>query len=354
MKEKLKQMYRKAHTAYLVKKIKDNVRERPYSQNARFDSTGLESTSGVHNLSSDQGNTGLVVVTHTPSENAYRRLVSFTEVGGKMIYLPMYAGIPLPYETPMYSIIGYSTLSPARHILSSKTINLTITDFLPIGRFKPMLDVEKIYDFLIVTWAGDIKHKRWDLVVDLIRKLCPVHNLCVVAYSGKPSKRDMEVISEYVKTGNLTCINTLVTKEEFPKLLNSSKVLVVPSEWDCHPRIMDQALLCDIPLAVNVNIYGGANLVNHSTGILSHPDELAQGALTVLEKLAGKVNTRKWYLENHGPYNATIKLTNLINEVFSTEFKIVYKEDSEFMFKQDYMKQVGIPPRLYNYFKDLI
>lgn len=160
--------------------------------------------------------------------------------------MPMWAGLPKPEEVKMYSGAGYATLSPAEYLKAIPTTSLSLTDFLPIGRFCP-LNMDKEYDFMIVTWAGDIKHKRWG----------PSFKMVVIAYKGNIYRKELNIINKYKENGQLTFINFLVSKDEFPKILNQSKVMVVPSEWDNHPRIMDQALLCNVPLAVNINIYGG-------------------------------------------------------------------------------------------------
>lgn len=333
-----------------IEKIKINVSNLPYNKSAVFNFNSLEKTSGVHKLCSEKGEVGLVSVIHTPSFKALKRMTDFTKKGGKFIYLPMFAGIPLPDEAPMYSIISHATPKPAEYLKKSNTINVSTTDFLPIGRFYPMPDVEKKYDFFIVTWAGDIKHKRWDLVVQLIEELCPQYKLCVLAYKGTPSRDEQNIINEFVDKGNLTFITKWISKENFPIIMNSAKVLIVPSEWDNHPRIMDQALLCNIPIVVNKNIYGGQKLINKSTGILSSPEDLSKNAEIVLKELTGKAKTREWYLDNYGPYNATIKLTACINEVFGTKFKIVYEEGREFMFEEDYIIKCGLPESIQNYF----
>jgi hypothetical protein len=214
---------------------------------------------------------------------------------------------------------------------------------LPIGRFNPKA-VEKEYDFLIITWARDVYHKRWDIVLELIEKLCPKYKMCVLAYEGSPSKKDLMIIKKYEKIGQLKFINKWVKKEEFPLLMEKCRVLIVPNEVDNQPRIIDQALLLNIPLAVNENLYGGKKLISERTGKFSPPAKLAECAEWVLRNLAGKTETRSWYLKNYGPYNAARKYTAFINKVFGTDYRLVCMEDSGFMFTPEYMNSiVGLP-----------
>ncbi len=337
----------------IKQRITQNVNTIDYNPKAIFNSEGLESNCGVLRMYSEKGACGLCNVIHTPTEKAYSRLLEFTGNGGKLIYMPMLAGLPEKEDAPMYSLIGYATAEPADYL---KEYNLTeVFDgcFLPIGRFYPVPGTLKKFDFLIVTWAGDIKHKRWDLVPGLIKKLCPEHTMCIIAYKGVPSRAESDIIDKYTRNGKLVFINEWVPKDEYPALLNSSRVMIIPSEWDNKPRIMDQALLCNIPLAVNSNIYGGSRLITPETGKLAPPESLADRAKEVLASLAGKTVTRDWYLENHGPYNATLELVERVNEIFDTDHKVLYSEGKKFMFLKKYVINCKIPKEQEKYFLSL-
>ncbi len=338
---------------HVIYRIKKNVSQKKYNVKSYFDSNSLGKYTGVFKFQSEKGSCGLIGVRRTPTDEAYRRIESFTRRGGKLIYLPMYPEIPKPKEVPMYTIIGYASLNPSKYLVKSNNINLSTTDFYPIGRFYPMKEVKKKYDFLIVTWAKSYVGKRWDLVIQIIKKLCPHYHLCLLTYKGTPLKSDQKIINTFEKSGNLTYINHNVSKEEFPILLNSAKVLIVPNEWDNHPRIMDQALLCNVFLVVNKNIYGGQKLVTNLTGVLSQPNKISLNAIKVLKRANGTLETREWYLNHYGPYNATIKLTKFVNKVFKTNFKIIYGEETEHMYKREYIEKINLPKTTLNYFEEL-
>lgn len=325
------------------------VERLPYNPKAGINRKLVEGSSGVTPLRTDNDeDIGLVQVRHTPTLKGYLAILYFAKKGGKLIYMPMWAGLPRPEEVRMYSAAGYATLEPANYLKIIPTIPLTLTDLLPIGRFYP-LNIDKKYDFIIVTWVGDIRHKRWDVVLKLIEKLCPAFKMVVIAYRrGNVNKKDSEIIDRYTDKGQLTFVDTWVSKAEFPKILNQSKVMVVPNEWDNHPRVIDQALLCNVPLAVNRNIYGGKKLITETTGRFAAPEKLCDCAVWVLENLAEKkIKTREWYLKNHGPYNAIRKYTQFINNIFDVNYKVVYPEDREFMLKKEYASSIGDLP--YNY-----
>ena len=318
----------------------------PYNPKAGINRRLVVGASGVTPLRAGNAKEiGLVQVRRTPTLKAYLAILNFVKKGGKLIYMPMWPGLPRPEEVKMYSGAGYATLEPSDYLKVIPTIPLSLTDLLPIERFYP-LNIGKKYDFIIVTWVGDIKHKRWDIVLKLIERLCPSFKMAVIAYRGKSyNKKDLEIINKYTENGQLTFIKSWVSKKEFPKILNQSKVMIVPNEWDNHPRVIDQALLCNVPLAVNKNIYGGKALITENTGKLAAPEELGDCAVWVLENLAEKkITTREWYLKNHGPYNAIRKYTRFINNIFNVNYRVVYPEDREFILKKEYASSIGDLP----------
>ena len=287
---------------------------------------------------------GIAQVKGRLTKMALREAYSFAKKGGKFICIPTRSGIPNKQQIKICFLAGYTTLKPANHLKQIPNIPLGMTDFLPIGRFYPLPNIRKKYDFFMVTWARDIRHKRWDIVVQLIEELCPNYKICVVAYKGIPSRRDFNIINKFVKKRNLTFINKWVSKKDFPVLMNSSKVLIVPSEWDNQPRIMDQALLCNIPLAVNEDLSGGKKLICERTGKLASSNNLVECSKKVLQNLAGKTETRSWYLQHFGPYNAARRYTTFINKVFGTNYRLVCMEGYEFMFTSKYMDSInGLP-----------
>lgn len=354
MLKKIKTATREKIVDMLRKKIKKNVVKIPYNKNIIFNDRGLPNDCGVYKFISKEGNTGLVGVKHDPSLKALFRMLSFTAAGGKLIYLPMYAGIPTEENVEMYSIIGHATDTPADYLKKAKTINIVNGDFVPPGRFYPMPDIEKKYDFLIATWAGDIIHKHWDLVMEMIPTLCENHKLCLIVYKGRIKSDEREIINKFIKTENLILLERWTTKDEFPILLNESRILIVPSEWDNKPRVLDQALLCDVPVVVNKNIYGGHKFITEKTGCSALPHELGNASLALLQNSAGKIQTRAWYLENHGPYNAAIKLTKLVNETFNADFKLIYEDKRKFLFEKEYIKEIGMSQKLEDYLLSIV
>ena len=345
----IEHIYYKLLDKTLAKLILRYVDQMPYNPKAVINRELVKGASGVTPLrTDDRKDIGLAQVRRTPTLKAYLAIFDFVKKGGKLIYIPMWAGIPRPEEVRMYSGAGHATLSPAEYLKVIPTVPLSLTDFLPMGRFYP-LKINKKYDFIIITWGGDIKHKRWDIVLELIERLCPSFKMVVIAYKGTISKKDLKIINKYKEDGQLTFINSWVSKDEFPKILNQSKVMIVPSEWDNHPRIMDQALLCNVPLAVNKDIYGGKKLITERTGGLAPPEKLAECAVWVLENLAEKgVETRTWYLKNHGSYNAFREYTKFVNDIFDTNYRVVYPENKSFILEKDYLLSIGDLPDDYD------
>ena len=127
------------------------VEQLPYNPKAGINRKLVEGASGVTPLRTDNDkDIGLAQIRRTPTLKAYLAILYFVNKGGKLIYMPMWAGLPRPEEVKMYSGAGYATLEPPDYLKVIPTIPLSLTDFLPIGRFYP-LNIGKKYDFIIVT-----------------------------------------------------------------------------------------------------------------------------------------------------------------------------------------------------------
>ena len=333
----------------LHQKIARIVKDTPFNPKAVFPSDFKFENSGLSRLVACGFKDkypipiGIVQIKSRLTKKALKEMYSFAKKGGKFVAIPMFSGIPTKQQVKICSFTGYTTLEPIDYLKQIPHIPLGMTDFLPIGRFN-LKAVKKEYDFFIITWARDIYHKRWDIVLKLIEELCPKHKMVVLAYRGKPNKRDLAIIKRHEASGQLKFINQWVSKEEFPILMQNCKVLIVPSEKDNQPKILDQALLLNVPLAVNENLYGGKKLISERTGKLSSADNLAKYSEEMLQNLAGKTETRSWYLQHFGPYNATRQFTTFINKIFGTDYRLVCVEDSEFMFTSQYINSiVGLP-----------
>jgi len=330
-------------------KISRIVKDTPFNPKVAFPSDFEVKSSGLCRLVAcgpkDKFPTPIAIVQikNRLTKIALKEAYSFAKKGGKFICMPAWSGIPNKQQIKICSLAGYTTLEPPNHLKQIPNILLGISDFLPIGRFNPKI-IKKEYDFLIITWAGDVYHKRWDIALKLIEKLCPKYKIFVLAYGGNPNKKDLSIIKKYEATQQLKFINKWVSKKDFPTLMQKGKVLILPNERDNQPRIMDQALLCNIPLAVNENLYGGKKLICERTGKLAPLDNLAECSEWVLQNLAGKTETRSWYLQHFGPYNATRRYTAFINKVFGTNYRLVFTEGCEFMFTPKYINSIkGLP-----------
>jgi glycosyltransferase involved in cell wall biosynthesis len=312
----------------------------PRREDAPFSAAGLEDGSGVFAWSSDAGDVpGFAGVRKPPSLPALRRLLAFARAGGRIVYLPMFAGLPTAEEAPICAAAAHGTAEPAPHLLGMPHLRMVDGEFFPIARFAP-LDVEKRWDFLIVTWAGSLREKRWDLVLPLAERLCVNHTMCIVAYKGRPTEAEAKRIRALEEAGRLTFVNEVVPKDKFPTLLNQCRVMIVPSEWDNKPRVMDQALLCNVPLVANANLYAGTNIVCERTGMLSPPDRLAEAAEEALGKSASFRNPRDWYLRHHGPYNAASRLADFFREAFGVRCRWIFPQELTILYQPEYIAAI--------------
>lgn len=318
-------------------------RETRFNPDAVFENEGLGDGCGAYRWVCESGFVrGLAGVRKTPTLDALERLEPFVRQGGKLVYLPMFAGIPTPAQVGQYAAVGYGSRTPADHLRGVPHVRMVDGDFFSVGRYAPQ--PARTYDFLVITWAGSIREKRWDLVVKLIQELGPHHTLCVVAYKGTPTGRERAMFQSFVDSGALTFINHFIPKANFSRTIGAARVMIVPSEWDNKPRIMDQALLCDVPIVVNERLYAGHYLVTPVTGRVASPDRLGAVAREVLAERERYQGLRRWSLTHHGAYNAMLRLSRFVNNTFGTRHQILVAETFSFMLEETYLSKIEILP----------
>lgn len=314
-----------------------------FNPDAVFENEGLGDGCGAYRWVCESGLVrGLAGVRKTLTLEALERIEPFVRQGGKLLYLPMFAGIPTSAQIGQYAAVGYGTRTPAKHLQDVPHVQMVDGDFFAVGRYAPQ--PARTYDFLIITWAGYIREKRWDLVLRLVQELCPHHTMCAVVYKGMPTACERAILTPFMDRGALTLIEHFIPKDEFARTISAARVMIVPSEWDNKPRIMDQALLCDVPIVVNERLYAGHYLVTDATGILAPPEQLGAAAVRALRGVERYRGLRSWYLANHGAYIAMVRLAAFVNGVFGTSHRFLVMDTLRFMLEKAYMDGIADLP----------
>jgi hypothetical protein len=319
----------------LIKKIVLNASSIPYNPDAIY--TGDKNRL----ILCENGTSGLIQLRRKQNIKELEEILEFTSHGGKVVCLPMFAGVPTPEYVPMLLCSGYTSEKVPEQIKNIPNINLGDMDFhTTLQRSFPLnKDEKKEFDFINCTWADNIKEKRWDLALELVEQLCKKHTMALIVYKNQIPEKDMYRMHPFIKSGKLKLFPEILPKEEFSRLIRLSRVGIVNSEWDARPRYLDQLLLSDVPVLLNENIYGGQNFVREGSGEVVSPEKLAETGALMLKQLDRYKGMRERYLKKHGPYNAVKKLTYFINKILNQNFKYLLPQMAKQFFTKKYIEE---------------
>ena len=102
----------------------------------------------------------------------------------------------------------------------------------------------------------------------------------------------------------------------FMKILKSCRFLFLPNIYDASPRILSEALACNLPTIVNKNILGGWKYVNNKTGVFFNNERDFEKSLRVLLKNLKSYKPRKWFSANYGPENSGKRLKKFLKGIY--------------------------------------
>ena len=162
---------------------------------------------------------------------------------------------------------------------------------LVIQSFKP--SKQKDYDFIYVCLKDNDKcspgwqavNRNWELAKKCFPIMCEKYNLRGLLvgrlnckYTPK-CKNMLTIIGDKDNEGK-------IQYHEFMKYLSRSKFLFLPNIRDASPRVLTEALVVDVPVLVNRNIYGGWKYVNSDTGeFFSDIDDFPKALEKILYKI---------------------------------------------------------------------
>ncbi len=321
--------------SFFLKQISKHIKSRRWNPDASF--AGSDDNLFV----TDKGKVALFQLKRRMSISELWDLLKFSKQGGKIICLPMFAGIPADNYVDILSASGYTSDDVPEQIKSIPHIPLGDMDFhSSLSRSFPGNKDEKKYDFINCTWAENYREKRFDLTVDLVVKLCVKYKMILFVYKNKISSDSMARLQPFIDNGNLILNEGFVEKEEFSQAMRQSRVGIVNSEWDARPRYLDQLLLCDIPVCLNKNIYGGQKFVVGGSGEVCSPEDMAKVAVAMLKNVDSYNGIRARYLKKHGVYNSARELTVFLNNLFSCNDKVIIPKSSVSFFRPDYINKI--------------
>ena len=208
--------------------------------------------------------------------------------------------------------------NPDDYITSPKLL-LSESDFCNTDTFKPNPVIKKKYDFIYICpkdaddkcdgWVAT--NKNWDLAQKCIEIMCRDYGLKGILVGRKGCK----VPDKCETTGFLSQLKLLEAYHE-------SKFIFLPNITDASPRILTEAMNCDLPIFVNTNIVGGWKYVHKNSGaFFTNENDLKPGLEYILNRYQ-HLTPRKHFLAHYGKENAGRKLKQFIQKHYSNKIDV--------------------------------
>jgi len=182
------------------------------------------------------------------------------------------------------------------------------SDWIDCHVSKPDKTQEKIYDFIYICLKVDEKktlcddwatyNKNWKLAKKCLDVFCNKHKLKGLLIGRKGC--ELPNGCSYMESTNILKHN------ELQKMYCKAKFIFLPNEKDASPRVLTEALACDVPCLVNKNILGGWKYVNDKTGVFFNDENDISNSVD--ELLNGIKNNqyspRDYYVKNYSVENS--------------------------------------------------
>ena len=294
------------------------------------------------NLYDDKGNKiNVILVSHpftreTGNNGSYEQYKYWKNKGIHFIGITSYSEFPSVYSNP------YDTLSdpndhswknhdymkyfrlwlncfrdPNKYIKdrTTKKILISESDFINSNKFIPNNNKFKKYDFIYICLDDDGNEncnkgwnyyiRNWKLAKKLISIMCVQFKL-KGAIIGRRNCELPSGCSQYI-----TILDKL-PQDKLIELYQQSRFILLPNTADASPRVLTEALCCNLRCLVNYNILGGWKYVNNKTGEFFKDEHDFKSSLTKLLRNYNNYEPRKYFTENYGNKTTGVELRNFL------------------------------------------
>jgi hypothetical protein len=213
--------------------------------------------------------------------------------------------------------------NPEKHIKSGiPKVLISESDFCNYDTYKPNSSIEKKYDFLYICpkdggncdgWVAT--NKNWELGKQCIDIMCNKFKLrgLLVGRKGCPLPKGCDELCE--TTGFLS-------QAKLIEAYNQCKFILVPNQSDASPRVLTEALCCNLPALLNYNIVGGWKYIGPQSGaFFKSANDLEPGLRYILDNLS-KMSPREYYLKNFSKPVAGKRLKHFIEKHFKDKIDV--------------------------------
>ena len=189
------------------------------------------------------------------------------------------------------------------------------SDFADHNIIRP-IQTKKQYDFIYICpktepdkdsceadWTS--YNKAWDFTLQCLEIMCKDFDLRGLLVGRKNCKLP-GVCGQKMTTTNFLPWKRLI------KTYNTARFLFVPNQFDASPRVITEAMCCNLPIFVNNNILGGWKYVTDETGSsFNDIDDLSYKLYEFLNSISS-YSPRSHFIKNYGIINSGEKLLNFI------------------------------------------
>jgi len=188
--------------------------------------------------------------------------------------------------------------------------NYVITDF-----FKPHPEIEKKYDLIFVGRNGSQKNLE-NLMKAMQHLKTKSKHISLLMVGGCSSDNAIKELSDQYKL-DITFKGN-IPNYDLPYMLNQSKVFILPSHYEGHPKVLLEAMSCGLP-CIGSDVSGIKEDIEYmKTGYLckTNFESIANAIETVLsdDSLQKKIgnNAREYILKNYS-----------IDKIFKMELEVI-------------------------------
>ena len=201
------------------------------------------------------------------------------------------------------------------------------SDYTDCNINKPDPTIKKEYDFIYICLKVNEKkdtcddwatwNKNWELAQKCLKIMCNKYKLKGLLVGRKGCN---------LPNGCNTLMETtnMVSNEELKKMYNKSRFIFLPNEKDASPRVLTEALCCDVPVLLNKNILGGWKYVNKNTGeFFTDEKDIDKSIEKIMFKIRNdKYSPREYFINNYSIINSGKKLKKYLYENFGNRINI--------------------------------
>jgi len=144
------------------------------------------------------------------------------------------------------------------HLVQADKIKV-IPNYVLTDVFTPKPEEQKIYDLIFIGRSGN--EKNIDNLLKALLSLKQKGKNISLLLAGSCCN-DKNIKEEVSRNGLNVIFKGKIPNFELPKVLNQSKVFILPSIYECHPKVLLEAMSCGLP-CIGSDILGIQNDIHH-------------------------------------------------------------------------------------------